>query len=95
MYSKKTAEVIKAKVEKLGVFCYKKEEKYLSSEAIEYYYYGSIEDRNKHIEEQKAKGYCFDEDQRLSIDLYNDLFKGTYIDVYHAYFIKDLEPLKW
>lgn len=96
MYSKEDALKIKAKVEKDGVFLWKKDMNTIHAREYEYYLYSNEEKRNNHIEKQKELGFVFHKDQNSKTSLYTNFFKENEdVILYTAYFEKRLEPIKW
>lgn len=96
MYSREDALKIKEKVERDGVFLWKKDFNTISARELEFYLYGSVEDRNKHIEAQKEAGWKYDDMQNRKDSFHTNFFKDDQdVLIYVAYFERALEPVEW
>lgn len=96
MYSREDALKIKDKVERDGVFLWKKDMNIIIARELEFYLYGNEEERNKHIKRQKEAGWKYEEIQNYKESLHTNFFKDNQdVLVYVAYFERALEPVKW
>lgn len=96
MYRKDDAITIKNKVERDGKFLWKMDTNFITRVETVWYLYANEEERNKHIEYQKAIGWDFYKDQKHEESFHTNFFKDNEdVLIYVAYFTKKLKPIDW
>ena len=96
MFSREDALKIKDKVEREGIFIWKKELDTITAIEVEFYLYSDEDTREKHIKKQKELGWFFQKDQAPQKSFYVNFHKkGEDIFIYSAFFTRDLEVINW
>lgn len=96
MYSREDALKIKEKVERDGLFLWKKDMNTILAREFVFYLYGSEEERNKHIKQQKEAGWIYEEMQNHRESFHTNFFKENQdVLIYVAYFERRLNPVNW